>query len=126
MTSPRLAQAETLRAALADALTAAGMLKALATLDAGDVPSGSRHGVVVVSAPSLNFENSWTDAVATFEVHVIAGPAADYLAAWETIDLIIDALHKAQINIATGVPGAYQPHQGAPLPAYTLTLNPLD
>lgn len=125
MASPRIEQALALVADLQAALTTAGLTDAVATMNAAEVPSGSRHGCVVVAAPELTFE-TWNDPTPLWEVHVVAGPATDYLAAWNTIDTIIQALVTAHINLKTGSPGQYQPFQGVALPAYTLTLNPLD
>ena len=125
MPAPRIEQAQALVIEVQAALDAAELTGTLATLDATDVPSGSRRGVVVVAVPELTFE-TWGDPTALWELHVIAGPATDFLAAWEKIDGIIHALATAQINIKTGSPVTYQPHQGPALSAYTLTLNPLD
>ena len=121
----RLEQGAALVLKLGAALIAAGLPKALATLDAAHVASGSRHGVLVVSPGTLTFDG-WEDPVMAWEVHVIAGPATDYLAAWAKIDAIISALVAARINLKSGDPGSFQPLQGEPLPAYTLTLNPLE
>ncbi|WP_104136573.1 hypothetical protein [Cryobacterium sp. Y62] len=125
MASPRIEQGLALVTLLQAALTDAGLTKAIATMNAAEVPSGSRYGVVVVAAPELDFA-TWNDPTPLWEVHVVAGPATDYLAAWDTIDTIIQAFVVAQINLKTGTPGQYQPFQGVALPAYTLSLNPLD
>lgn len=121
----RIEQGAALVLKLAAALEVAGLDKALATLDAAHVASGSRYGVLVVSPGTLTFED-WGEPSMAWEVHVIAGPANDYLAAWDKIDAMIQALVVAQINLRSGEPGQFQPLVGEPLPAYTLTLNPLD
>jgi hypothetical protein len=125
MAAPRLEQAAALVADVQAALAAADLPKALATLDANKALSASRHGAVIVGPPDLTFP-TWGECLPEFELHVIAGPAADYLAAWDKIDQIIEALALAHINLASGKPGQYQPLQGPALPCYTLTLNPLD
>lgn len=126
MASPRLEQAAELVTTIRSMLDTAGLEKAHATMDAAEVASGSRYGVAVVSPPALDFSGTWGSAEALWEVHVIAGPATDYLAAWEKIDRIIEALIAGNLNIRRAEVAGYQQHQGEPLPAYTLTLNPLD
>ena len=125
MPAPRLTQALGIVAEVREALTNAGLTQAHVTIDAAEVPSGARHGVVVVSPPSLDFE-TFTETVPTWELHVIAGPADNYLAAWSTIDTMIEALVTGHINLNRGEPGQYQGIRGEQLPAYTLKLNPVD
>lgn len=109
------------------AIDAAGLEKVTATVDAAHVASGSRHGVVVVSPPELEFETFGGDADLTWELHVIAGPAENYLAAWERIDQIISALEASDLPLHRAKPGAWEPiTPGPPLPAYTITLHPTD
>lgn len=126
MPAPRLARARVLVDELRAALDAADLEDVTATLDAGLIASGARAGIVVVSPPKLEFAG-YGDPAALFEVHVIAGPASDYLAAWERLDTIVQALVDAQLNLREGEPGGYADARlDAPLPAYTLTLNDLD
>lgn len=126
MATPRLDAADDLVAEVQAALAAAGLVKAHATKNAAEIPSGARYGVVVVSPPALTFD-TWTSTTATWELHLVAGPANDYLAAWATLDGLIEALVAAGINVAKAEPGGYAPSAQAPiLPSYTLTLNPLD
>lgn len=124
MPAPRIERAQRLVDELRDVLDAAGLDKVIATFDAQRVPSGSRNGIVVVGPPKLTFAPPFTEA--EFSLHVIAGPADNYLAAWERIDTIIAALDAGGINLADGEPGAYEVMNGSPIPAYTLTLNDLD
>ncbi|RWZ52935.1 hypothetical protein ELQ90_03090 [Labedella phragmitis] len=124
--SDRITAAHELVADITNALEAAGLEDARATLNALEVPSGARHGVVVVSPPTLDFSSSWGDPTASWELHIIAGPPDNYLAAWERIDTIIDALVAGHINLKSAEPGQFQPTQGPALPAYTLTTHPLD
>jgi len=124
--APRLAQAARIVADVRDALDAADLDQVVATLDAADVPSGERHGIVVVAAPKLTFDGPFGDVQTAFEVHVIAGPADNYLHAWERIDTIVQALVDGRLNLRSGEPGGYEAMHGDPLPAYTLTMNDLD
>ena len=123
MTSPRILQVQDLVKQLQAAVTAAGLTKVTVGYDAAKVPSAARYGAVVAGPPRLTAE-TFGELVATFEVHVIAGPADNYLVAWDTIDTIIEALFAGQINIKAAEPGQYAALNGPPLPAYTLTLNP--
>jgi len=124
MTSPRIQEADELVATVAAALESAGLDKATATADAGHVPSAARHGVVLVTPPTLSFP-TFHQVDTTWTLHVVAGPATDYLAAWATLDAILQALIDAQLNMDEAEPGQFAQANNAPaLPAYTITLNP--
>ncbi|MBZ4486278.1 hypothetical protein [Microbacterium sp. cx-55] len=126
MTAPRIERAQRLVSELRDVLDAADLSDVIATLDAAEVPSGARHGIVVVAAPKLSFDGPFSMVGAVYEVHVIAGPSDNYLAAWERIDTIIQALVEGHVNLSSGEPGGYEPMRGDTIPAYTLELNDLD
>ena len=126
MTAPRVAQALAIVQDIRDALDAAGLHDVLATIDAAQVPSGARHGIVVVAAPRLTFEGSFQSVQAAFELHVIAGTITDYLGSWDRIDSIIQALVDGNLNLRDGEAGGYDAMNGDPIPCYTLTLNDLD
>jgi hypothetical protein len=124
MSSPRIQEAAELVETISAALAAAELDQVTATTDAGKVPSASRNGVVLVAPPALAFP-TWTQVETTWTLHVVAGPATDYLAAWATIDAIIQALFDAQtLNFDEAEPGQFAQQNGSPLPAYTITLNP--
>lgn len=124
--APRLERAHRLVSELRTALDAADLSQVGATVDAGEIPSGARDGIVCVAAPKLRFDGAFGQVQAAYELHVIAGPADDYLAAWERLDIIVQALVEADFNLSDGEPAAYAGMHGEPLPAYTLTLNDLD
>ena len=126
MTAPRLAQARALETDVRDALDAADLHEVIATLDANLIPSGSRAGIVVIAAPKLTFDGPFGDVQTAFELHVVAGPADDYLRAWDRIDTIIQALVDGRINLRDGEAGSYQPQHGSAIPAYTLTMNDVE
>jgi len=120
--APRLDQADELVLAVRDALDAAGLDKVHATINAAEIPSGAANGVVVVAAPKLDFA-TWADPVVEWELHAIAGPADNYLAAWRVLDKILQALHAAELNLKRAEPGGYAQLNGPVLPSYTITLN---
>lgn len=123
MTSPRLTQAHELVTQLTQALEPIG---ATATLHAGAVPSAARHGVALVTPPSIRFE-TFEHSESLFEVYVIAGPPTKPLTAWERLDEMIDALEQAGINLRAAEPATFTPYDAsAPLHAYILKLNPTD
>lgn len=126
MTAPRIQQAKALVASLRDALDAADLEAVTVTTDALLIPSGARQGIVVVAAPELDFSAGFGHVATAWEIHVIAGPADNYLAAWERIDTIIQAFVDGDVNLANGKPGAYGAHDGQTIPCYTLTTNDLD
>ena len=126
MTSPRIARANALVTEMRDALDAADLPEVMATINAAEVPSGARHGIVVVAAPKLKFDGPWGQVQADYEVHVIAGSIDNYLDSWDRIDTIIQALVDGHVNVSDGEPAGYQPMHGDPIPAYTLTLNDLE
>lgn len=123
----RLDKARALAADVQAVIHAAGLTKALATVDAAHIPSGSRYGIVVVSPPELTFETFGGDPALVWELHIIAGPAENYLAAWERIDEILAALEDSDLPLSTAKPGAWESVTNGPdLPAYTVTLYPID
>lgn len=125
MTSPRIEHAEALVLQLKSILTAAGLPEVVCSLRVQDADSGARHGVVVVAPPEMKFEAPFGDVQIEFEVYVIAGPATNYIAAWDRIDTIIQAFVDADVNLKDAKPTTYEPHRGDPLNAYVLTLNEL-
>lgn len=125
MTTPRIERAIQLEAELLAILQGEGLEEVTVTRNALDVPSGARHGVIVVSPPAITF-GTWGEGDAEWELHAIAGPADNYLHAWATLDSILHALEVGALNMKRAEVGGYQPLKGEVLPAYTITLNPLD
>lgn len=127
MTSPRLDASNALVADLT-AIIAASDLEDKADITvtnrAGLVESASRHGCVFVDFPTLSSEN-FADLQPEFQVHIIGGTPTDELSAFARIDSIIQALHEGNLNIRSGEPGNWPTQGGLRIPAYTLTLNPL-
>lgn len=123
----RLDKARALVTEVRAVLDAADLEQVMADVDAARVPSGSRHGIVIVSPPELDFEG-YFEAALTWELHVIAGPSGDYLAAWDRIDQIITALEASPLPLKSAKPGSWQglDRGQPPIPAYTITLHPTD
>lgn len=94
----------------------------MVSLDFGDVASGSRHGIVLLTPPTLTSEN-YALLTPQWEVHIIAGPANNYLAAWSRIDWILQALFDANLNIERAEPSNFPSKDAGTLPAYSITLN---
>jgi len=122
MAVPRVDRAAELVAELRGYLDAADLPKVMATLDARDIGSGARHGIIVVSPPRLKFP-TWNQVLAEWDVHVIAGPPDNYLAAWALIDTIVDTLHAAGLPMETAEAGQFEPLAGPPLWAYTISFT---
>ena len=93
-----------------------------ATLDYGLIPSGSRYGVAVIPPPELKFPTR-DEKTPTWDVHLIAGPARDPIAAWGTLDVLMEALLSSSLPIVAAKPANYSIKGSEPLPAYTLTIN---
>lgn len=123
MATPRIIAAEQLRDRLREVLDAQGLPDATATIDARDIPSGARHGIVVISPPDLEF-TTYTQTSADTELSVIAGPADNLLAAWKTLDAILEALRRGGIPMLTARGDMFRQHHGEPLPGYTVRLTP--
>lgn len=123
MATPRIDQAESKAAALRDMLSAAGLNKVTVTLDAREIASGARNGIIVISPPDLTFE-TFASVEASYELSLIAGPADNLLHAWSTLDSIIEALRVGKLDMATARGDMFAPASSAPLPGYTITLNP--
>jgi hypothetical protein len=112
--------ADTIRAAVeAAGSTLAGVT---VTLDALDIPSGSRAGVVAILPPVLNF-STYDQTEADWSVIVVAGPATNMPAAWRRLDDIIAAIRTTAIPFETAVPDSYQGQDKQATPAYMLTLT---
>lgn len=97
------------------------------TLDATEVYAHARGGVILVQLEKITYP-AWSPAEpeTSFQVHIIAGPHDQPLAAWQRIDAITGVLHAGGLNIATATPTSFAPGTGPALPAFTLDLNPLD
>lgn len=122
-TGPRLQYAEQLVTQLQATLIAvADTAKVHVTMNPEEVASGATNGVVMVALPVLTSPN-FAQLDVKWEVHVIAGPATNWLVAWDRIDTILQVLFDGQLNIASADPANFAGLNGAPLPAYTLTLN---
>lgn len=96
--------------------------KVLVTNDAGLVESASREGCILVDLPNLSSEN-FAILTLQWDVHVIAGPPTNPLAAFDRLAQIIDVMFAAELNIDTGRPASWPGLNGSSLPAYTITLN---
>jgi hypothetical protein len=123
MPAPRLEYAKQLRDRLREILDTQGLPKARATIDAREIPSGSRHGIVVISPPDLEF-TTYEQTGADYELSLVAGPADNLLAAWETLDTILEALRAGGIEMLTARGDLFRQHAGEPLPGYTIRLAP--
>jgi hypothetical protein len=120
---PRVDRALELVDQLRELLDAAGLQDVMASMDANDVASGSRHGIVLVSPAVLTFPNSYQVDV-SWEIHLIAGPPENYLEAWKVLDQLIEVLADgSRLPIDRAEPGQFQPLNGAPLWAFTLFLT---
>jgi hypothetical protein len=120
-----LERAEDVVAEITGNLIAAAIDNATVTLDLLQVPAALPNGpAVVVQPPRVEYTATMAGSVtdATWEVFVIAGPVADRLAAWRTIDKVMDAL-KDPMNIDSAEPATFT-HPGlADHPAYVLSFT---
>lgn len=120
----RRARAEALLGEIRDALTDADLADVLVTMDPSSTYGGYSTGLVIVMPPRLAF-TSWGETEETTTLHVAAGPFDDILTAWDRLDLIIDALRAAHINLASGEPQPLIVSPGEPpLPGYEFELTP--
>ena len=123
MATPRITRANEIATLTRAMLAAEGLDKVTVTLDPLAILSGSRHGVIVISPPDLTFP-TFEQTGAAWELSAIAGPADNMLAAWETLDAILEALRTGGLDMATARGDMFAPQHGSPLPGYTITLNP--
>jgi hypothetical protein len=114
-----------LEAEIIGILVAAGIDDATATSDLLKVPAALANGpVVAVQPPKLKFIATMAGygIEATWELFIIAGPYADRLAAWTTMDPIIQAL-ATPLSIDDAEPATFS-HPGMPeYPAYVLSFT---
>lgn len=121
MGTPRIDHARALQTAIIDLLELAGLPDVEVSLNPLDIPSGARHGIVVIAPPDLEFPtHSITET--THELAIVAGPADNVPAAWATLDAIIEALRPLGLQAARADMFAIK--VGAPLPGYIVTLHP--
>lgn len=123
MGTPRIDAALVLLAELRTMLDAAELQKVIVSIDPLDIPSGARHGIVVISPPDLTFP-TYSQTEAEYELSAIAGPADNVLAAWERLDAIIEALRIGGLSMVTARGDMFAPKNGPALPGYTITINP--
>ncbi|MDF2826870.1 MAG: hypothetical protein K0R01_153 [Mycobacterium sp.] len=123
MPTPRIDHAEQLRDKLREVLDAQNLPDVAATIDARDIPSGARHGIVVISPPDLEF-TTYTQTSADTELSVVAGPADNLLAAWRKLDAILEALRLGGIPMLSARGDLFRQHHGDPLPGYTVRMSP--
>lgn len=118
----RLEQAEEIKALIRETLTAAGLHDVTVTLNPGEVPGALPNGpVVAIQPPKLTFI-TYNTQEAEWELFVIAGPPADRMTAWTSIDQVIEAL-RVPLDIDKADPANYEHPSMQPHAAYVLTLT---
>lgn len=121
MRTPRIDAAEQLRTRIETALKSE-LPDAIATLNSLEVGSAARHGAALIIPPELEFPTGGTEFNASWQVHLVAGPARDYLQAWPLLDWMIEILLEHGFPITKATAASFQPQMGDTLPAYTLTI----
>lgn len=120
MTGPE--RAEDLAAEVIGILVAEGIDNATATADLLKVPAALHNGpVVIINPPKLKFLG-YAATEATWELYVIAGPPADRLAAWATIDAVVAALQHP-LSLDDAEPASFDHPGMQPHAAYVLTFT---
>lgn len=117
--SRRIERAKEILAEIRDILDLAGLEDVATTIKAQEIPAAAlRAGVVAIGPPDITWENR-NHSETAWTLVVVAGPVQDTLAAWATLDAIVDALAEWKcLDKATA--GGYA-SQGASLPCYTIT-----
>lgn len=115
-------RAEDIAAEVLGNLVAESIDNATVTADLLKVPAALANGpVVAIQPPKINFV-TYELTEYTWELFVIAGPYADRLAAWKTIDPIIAALRRP-MNIDDAEPATFSHPSMPDYPAYVLTFT---
>lgn len=116
-----MGDAEDLRAEIAGLIT--GIAKTTAWLDpikaGNDLDAG--RAVAIIQPPSNDFE-TFNIVNSEWSVVVAAGPATDYLKAWERMDQLVEAM-RVPLGIESAEPSAYRTHGGKEYPAYLVKLT---
>jgi hypothetical protein len=124
--TPGRREGEQLLEHVAQLLTAAELENVHVSIDPRRAPQGAKHGLVTLGAPDLAWQ-TFGDAEAKWQLIVAAGPADNYLAAWDTLTGILDALASAGLNLIEAEAIEYLIHNNAaPVPAYRVELGPID
>lgn len=77
--------------------------------------------VVLIGPPRVEY-TTYSEAVATWTLFLIAGPAGDYPAAWPTLDALTAVLREP-FDLDTLDPAEFQPSTGPAYPAYAATMT---
>lgn len=85
----------------------------------------SGPGVIYVNPPELSFPHYGDDVDTTWTFDVIQGTTLNLDDARSFIGDVIGALHAGGLALDQARPASWRTAQGAEIPAYTLTLNPL-
>lgn len=118
----RMIQAgEQLRNEIAETL---GDLVDTVTLDGAGIKSSTRAAVVIFP-PEVNY-TTFDAADLVWSFAVVAGPADRPLIAWGVLDMIVTRLEESGLNLATAKPATFGLAGAGTLPAYEITLNPLE
>lgn len=121
-----LAAAQQLEAQLTAALTAAGS-KARASCDPETaLQAALSHGGLLIGPPQNTYGATYGSDLATFTVTAATTDAGGYLKAWARLDELLDVV-ASTLDVASCTPGQLSaPTGGDPLPAFVITLEPLD
>ncbi|MFF5793962.1 hypothetical protein ACFY5D_18110 [Paeniglutamicibacter sp. NPDC012692] len=118
----RLERAAELVEEMREVLAAAGLDDVTVTANPVEIPGALPNGpVVAVQPPKLTFI-TYNTQEAEWELFVIAGPPADRLTAWTSIDQVIEAL-RVPMDIDKADPANYEHPSMQPHAAYVLTFT---
>lgn len=76
--------------------------------------------LVLIQPPSVEY-NTYSELTAEWTVYLVS-PAADPYDAWDALDRMAEAL-RLPLDVDRATPANFQPPQGNPLPALSLTLT---
>lgn len=116
-----LSAAQALQAALTNIL---GDLVDLVTLDGSGLKPSTR-AAVVIQPPEVQFP-TFEEREMIWTLAIVAGPPDRPLIAWERLDPILTALEESGLNLRSATPATYGLAGSGTLPAYEVTLNPLE
>lgn len=100
--------------------------KVLVTKDLHRIPSAAPRGVICLVAPRWDMTDGFDDAELDWTILLVAGPAADYDAAWARLDALLKLVLRTGLPIDDAVPETFTNRvQGGEQnwPAYLLTFT---
>ena len=96
----------------------------LVTLDGVGIKLSTR-AAVVIQPPEITY-TTWNERELEWTLAAVAGPADRPRIAWDRLDAVLTRLQETGLNLKSARPALFDLAGAGTLPAYEITLNPLE